>query len=120
MRILKSYHYILSLLAMLIFVNVGYANTTDNKKTTDGQEQEQEGRRKADQSMIRPDGETAVTPIDDQDIQEDFEEESPRNNRAIYAPIEKADSVKEDDSVSKYNFIFYFLYKFKYDGEESP
>ena len=24
----------------------------------------------------------------------------------------------EDDSVSKYNFIFHFLYKFKYDQEE--
>lgn len=24
----------------------------------------------------------------------------------------------EDDSVNKYNFIFYFLYKFKYDHEE--
>jgi len=26
----------------------------------------------------------------------------------------------EDDSVSKYNFIFHFLYKFKYDQVERP
>jgi len=30
----------------------------------------------------------------------------------------KADSVV-DDSVSKYNFILYFLYKFKYEEEEA-
>lgn len=120
MRILKNYQYILSTLALLIFVNVGYANTTDSKKKTDGQEQEQEGRRKSDQSMIRPDGDTASQPTTDQDLQEETVEETPQNYRSIYNPTDKVDSVKEEESVSKYNFIFYFLYKFKYDGEESP
>ena len=30
----------------------------------------------------------------------------------------QADSTIVDDSVSKYNFILYFLYKFKYEEEE--
>lgn len=117
MRILKNFQYILSTLALIFFVNVGYANTTGKSSQTNNQEQEQEGRRKSDQSMIRPDAESATEPID-QDIQEETQEAS-STTRTIYKPIERADSVKEE-SVSKYNFIFYFLYKFKYDGEEAP
>ncbi|WP_436518039.1 hypothetical protein [Ekhidna sp. To15] len=121
MRILKNHQYILSTLALLIFVNIGYANTTDNKNKANSQEQEQEGRRKSDQTMIRPDGETGAQQIDqDQDIEEEPESATSRSSQTIYSPIDKVDSVKEEESVSKYNFIFYFLYKFKYDGEESP
>ncbi len=119
MRILKNYHYIFSVLTLLIFSNVAFANTTDNKKKTDGQEQEQDGRRKSDQSMIRPDAESASQPID-QEIQEEPEIDIPSSSGSLLRPQEKVDSVKEEESVSKYNFIFYFLYKFKYDGEEAP
>ncbi|MEP1035691.1 hypothetical protein [Ekhidna sp.] len=115
---MKNLQYILSSLALVLIVNVGVANTTVKEKKTDIQEQEQEGRRKADPGMIRPDAETPSEPID-QNIQEDSEVEQAKAKSTVYTPDAKLDTVKEE-SVSKYNFIFYFLYKFKYDGEESP
>lgn len=121
MKVLKNFQHILTVLTLLIFVNVGVASTTENKGQTPGQEQEQEqdGRRKSDQSLIRPDGETAATPMDDDSHLEESENVEVSVSEEDYRPIEKVDSVKEE-SVSKYNFIFYFLYKFKYDGEDSP
>lgn len=114
MRILKDYRYILLSFALVFVVNVGLANTTGKGKKTDNQEQEQDGRRKSDQSMMRPDAESAPDPVD-QEFQDDTEVEESESEAPVYQSIEKLDSTKEE-SVSKYNFIFYFLYKFKYDG----
>lgn len=121
MKVLKNFQQILTVLTLLIFVNVGVANATEKDGQTQGQEQEQEqdGRRKSDQSLIRPDGETAATPIEDDSHIEESDNVEVSASEDYYRPIEKVDSVKEE-SVSKYNFIFYFLYKFKYDGEDSP
>lgn len=116
MRTLKNYPYVLTTIALIFFVNVGFANTTEKEKKSDGQEQEQESRRKSNQTMMRPDAETSTEPSEE--YQNDFEVEE-ESQSSIYTIPEKVDSVKEE-SVSKYNFIFYFLYKFKYDGEEAP
>ena len=48
------------------------------------------------------------------DFQENLDEEP-----SIDSEIEIDQDSIEDDSVNKYNFIFYFLYKFKYDHEET-
>ena len=118
MKFLKDFRYILFIFALVFTVNVGYSNTTEKEKKSDGQEQEQEGRRKSDQGMMRPDSGSATEAID-QELQEELEEEVEDSKTPVYQSIEKIDSAKEE-SVSKYNFIFYFLYKFKYDGEEAP
>ncbi len=116
MKILKDYRYILLSFALVFVVNVGLANSTEKENKTENQEQEQEGRRKSDQSMMRPDAESAPDPVELNIQEEDVGEESDSNDTVIYQPVEKLDSAKEE-TVSKYNFIFYFLYKFKYDGE---
>ena len=50
-------------------------------------------------------------------LEDKLDEEPDLEIDTIEAEVDQ-DSV-EDESVSKYNFIFYFLYKFKYDHEES-
>lgn len=109
---------ILFALGLILAFNIGYANTNGEEKKSNNQEQE--GRRKADQSMMRPDGDIASQ--SSQGYQQEPVNESQNaveelGNLMIIE--ERADSV-EDESVSKYNFIFYFLYKFKYDAEEAP
>lgn len=48
------------------------------------------------------------------DFQEKLDEEP-----TIETEVEVDQDSVEDDSVNKYNFIFYFLYKFKYNHEEA-
>ncbi|MEM0938165.1 MAG: hypothetical protein AAF600_00550 [Bacteroidota bacterium] len=49
---------------------------------------------------------------------ENFDEETVIEQKTFQTQVDQ-DSI-EDDSVNKYNFIFYFLYKFKYDHEDTP
>lgn len=81
-------------LSLLLLVHTGLANTegTEGKKEDSKQQPgKQDQQEKLDQEpSIQSENETQM----DQD------------------------SV-EDDSVSKYNFIFHFLYKFKYDHEDT-
>ena len=115
LRTLKKTPKILFALALIFICSVGFANTNGNEKKADTQEQDQEGRRKSNQGLIRPDGDASQQ----RDVR--FQEESKSSQpevKEVNNKIEKADSV-QDDSVSKYNFIFYFLYKFKYE-EEAP
>lgn len=116
MKVLKNYRNIFSALLLIFMINLGFAGTFTNGQEAKSQEQ-QEGRRKSDQTMIRPDGDY-TSPASQADYQEEVREE-PRETEESEKTQVKADSL-EDDSVSKYNFIFYFLYKFKYDTEESP
>ncbi|WP_370090359.1 hypothetical protein [Ekhidna sp.] len=113
---MKKHHNILLTLTLIFAVNVGYANTTGVVNKSVNQEQEQEGRRRSDQGMVRPDGDVNNSQTSIVGVQEEPKSE-PQAEEPNFKPEEKADSV-EDDSVSKYNFIFYFLYKFKY--EEAP
>ena len=114
LKTLKNTPKILFALALIFICSVGFANTNGNEKKADTQEQDQEGRRKSNQGLMRPDGDSA--PQRDVRLQE--ESKSEPEVREEVKPVEKTDSV-QDDSVSKYNFIFYFLYKFKYE-EEAP
>ncbi|WP_350205334.1 hypothetical protein [Ekhidna sp.] len=113
---MKNYRNIFSALLLIFMINLGFAGTFTKGQEAKSQEQ-QEGRRKSDQTMIRPDGDY-TSPASQSDYQEEVREE-PRETEESEKTQVKADSL-EDDSVSKYNFIFYFLYKFKYDTEESP
>lgn len=117
---MKGYQYILSTFALIFVVNVGLANTSvqEIKAGSQEQEQEQEERRKSDQTMMRPDDGSESEPTS-QEVDEESPVQSLEVKSTVYRSIEKADSVKEE-SISKYNFIFYFLYKFKYDGEDAP
>lgn len=117
MKILKKHHNILITLALIFTVNVGFASTNGAPKKSGVQEQEQEGRRRSDQGMVRPDGDLNSSQTSIVRAQEEPKSE-PQVEETSFKPEDKADSV-EDDSVSKYNFIFYFLYKFKYE-EEAP
>ncbi|MEO9482694.1 MAG: hypothetical protein ABJG47_04585 [Ekhidna sp.] len=112
---------ILSVIALIFGANVGLAkaNNIEIQISFQEQDQEQEGRRKSNQTMMQPDSDMP-SESDGEDLNEDGDSESSVSiPTSIYEPIEIADSVKEE-SVSKYNFIFYFLYKFKYDAEEAP
>lgn len=111
---LKKTLKILFTLALIFAFNIGFANTNGTEKKADTQEQDQEGRRKSDQSLMRPDGD--INSTQNVKLQEDRKQEP--EIKEVSKPSEKVDSV-QDDSVSKYNFIFYFLYKFKYE-EEAP
>lgn len=120
MKVLKKYLHILPTVALIFIVNIGLANT-NGKENKAGQEQEQEGRRKSNQEMIQPDGDVPSESVDEdlqEEISSDFEP-SESNSKIVYQPAVETDTVKEA-AVSKYNFIFYFLYKFKYDVEEAP
>ena len=78
-----------------------------------GQEQQQEGERKSEQTIMNPDGDE----LGPTEVEEDYQEESSQIDSEEIRPSRQEapkDSV-QDDSVSKYNFIFYLLYKFKYD-----
>lgn len=89
---------ILLSLTLLFAFHLGIANTegTDGKNTEkDAKQQQQTGQQNKTEKL------------DEEPSSEGVEGE----NEVV------VDSV-EDDSVSKYNFIFYFLYKFKYDQEE--
>ncbi|WP_420317457.1 hypothetical protein [Ekhidna sp.] len=115
MQILRRYLSILSAFLFVFTFNYGVANEVITKPgVKQEQEQEQEGRRKNDQTMIRPDGQyqSSSPEIDSSDPDPNEESVSTPN------VVENTDSL-QDDSVSKYNFIFYFLYKFKYE-DESP
>ena len=120
MRILKRYLYILSPLVLILIINFGYARTNGMDKKTDGQFQEQDGKRKSDQTVMRPEVETVSEPSQDIQKESDNSESVKSNSDSIaYPSATKVDSVK-DASISKYNFIFYLLYKFKYDAREAP
>ena len=103
---MDSLRKILLSIILLAFVQVGFGRTTpgteenslkDDAKVQQQTEQEQEFPGKLDQEP--------VIEVDEDPI---LEEEEPQ--------VEQ-DSL-EDDSVNKYNFIFYFLYKFKYDHQD--
>jgi hypothetical protein len=121
---LKNTIRILFAFVLILIVNVGLASTNGNENKSNNQEQEQDGRRKANQGMLRPDGE--VGEISSPQTSK-FQEESnsnPKVREVNYQTQNRSqpEGIKdtvEDDSVSKYNFIFYFLYKFKYE-EEAP
>ena len=104
--------------SLFFLVNFAFAFTNGSKNND--QEQDQDGRRKQSQESVRPDdyipsevpGGT-ISP----DLRDEEDLESSKKETKTVEPIE-ADSL-EDESVSKYNFIFYFLYKFKYEQEDS-
>ncbi len=88
---------------LLLLVQIGFANTTE----TNGEKSENKVDKLAFQQQTGKQG--------------DQQEKLDQDLTNIPAEIEEQmdqDSL-EDDSVSKYNFIFHFLYKFKYDHEEA-
>ena len=107
-------------LGLILAVNIGYANTNGTEKKSGSQEQEQEGRRKGDQSLMRPDGDISSQATSQGYQHETVQEIEPVEDSENLIQIEEKPDSVEDESVSKYNFIFYFLYKFKYDAEEAP
>ena len=122
MKILKNNRYVFSAFLLIFIVNVGLATNGQEHKTSN--QEQQEGRRKSDQTIIHPDGDYNSPGQGQQEFQQ--QESEPQQEGASSSVSEprkrtqiKSDSL-EDDSVSKYNFIFYFLYKFKYESEESP
>ena len=90
-----------------------------NEETKTPHQEQQEGNRKSNQSGIGLDDGYGSQTQDEQELTSDDDEITNVSYSTSEVVREDADSV-EDDSVSKYNFIFYFLYKFKYDSEESP
>lgn len=85
---------------LLLIVQVALANTTgtEGKKNNPDKKQEQQ-----------------------QQTGEQSNQQEPEDSPSLEGENEvqiTSDSL-EDDSVSKYNFIFYFLYKFKYDQAEA-
>ena len=118
---MKKYLHILPTVVLIFVANIGLANT-DEKDGKAGQEQEQEGRRKANQGeMIQPDGDVPSESPDEVSQEKSASDSEPSESgfKVINQSTMEMDSVKEDE-VSKYNFIFYFLYKFKYDAEDTP
>lgn len=118
MKILKSNRYVFSAFLLIFLVNIGLATKGQENKV---QSQEQQEGRKSDQTMIRPDGDygSSIQQPEYQEEERSEDSHSSAPSEASYLSPEKTDSL-EDDSVSKYNFIFYFLYKLKYEAEESP
>lgn len=100
---LKNQLKILSTLILFFSINVAFASRVENG-SINPQEQEQEQPKQ--QRLINDQG----GQLEDQKPEAEVEYDSSEDE------ILKTDSV-EDDSVSKYNFIFYFLYKFKYEEE---
>ena len=80
---------------LLLLVQIGLANTegTEGKKDDS---QQQTGKQVGQQEKL------------DQEPSTDTDNEAQMDQDSV-----------EDDSVSKYNFIFHFLYKFKYDHEDA-
>jgi len=117
MKILKPRRYIFSVVLLIFLVNTAPAtNGQENREAN--QEQKQQGQqegRKSNQTMMEPDGDR-VPGQQTQGYQEEHAESEPKDNNSSKLANEKVDSL-QDDSLSKYNFIFYFLYKFKYESE---
>ena len=86
------------ILLLLSASHVGFANTTE----TDGKKETEE-----DNTELNQTGQQ----------QEKLDEEGSAETVLDDVEILDTDSI-EDDSVNKYNFIFHFLYKFKYDHED--
>ena len=79
-------------------MQIGLASTTGTEgKTTDLDKQQQTGQQQGFEDKL---------------------DEEPTMDTGVME-VELDQDTLEDESVSKYNFIFYFLYKFKYDHEES-
>ena len=110
---MKEYRNILITFALVLICNLGFSNTTEGKQVPAGQEQE--GNRKSSQTIINPEGDE-MGASQQENFSQDEENIEPEDSDEIFSSEEKIekDSV-EDGSVSKYNFIFYLLYKFKYD-----
>ena len=104
MKVLQQLPKIILTLTFLALVQIGMANPVDtNGKKEDNTEgkkdqQQQEGQQQGNQKL---DGESSTS------TKEDSQGE-----------VEVSRDTVEDDSISKYNFIFHFLYKFKYEQEE--
>ena len=99
---LKSFGKILFSLTLLFAMQTGIASVTTGTEgtstlPTEAKDQQQTGQQLEGQQKL---------------------DEEPIINEEPEVQVEQ-DSV-EDDSVNKYNFIFYFLYKFKYDHQEAP
>lgn len=86
---------------MFFSINVAFANVIHDE-TISAQEQEQP---KSQNGINGQSGQL-----------EDSKQEKTIELDAVENEDSEVDSV-QDDSVSKYNFIFYFLYKFKYEEE---
>lgn len=94
---LKPQLKIVSTLILLLTINFSFATGVENKPQS-SQDQEHKTLQTGQKGEVEEQKlEDVVEPAEDE--------------RTI-----ESDSV-EDDSVSKYNFIFYFLYKFKYEEE---
>lgn len=78
---------------------IGLANTTGTENNTVSSEKKEQLPTETGQQS---------------DFQEKLDEDSFNDEE-----METDQDSIEDDSVNKYNFIFYFLYKFKYDHEET-
>lgn len=101
---LKHFFKIFLSVSFLLALNLAYANGvvgTEDKKSDKKSTKDQE-----------PSGSKGMTLRLSGEVEEDSKVEN-KNEKIIVA-----DSVDED-SVSKYNFIFYFLYKFKFDQKEA-
>lgn len=100
----------ISLLLCFVFV-ANFAFATEEFTQEGNPQPHQEGEKKQIGEEIDPSGELegGVEPIGvEEESTEDEEEESTQQS---------VDST-EDDSVSKHNFIFYFLYKLKYNENQ--
>ena len=100
MKTLKKLPKLFLSITFLTLVQLGMANTngTEGKKSQEkAQEQQQEGKQKSTEKL----------------------DAEPQVKENAIEPKEVVKDSATDDSVSKYNFIFYFLYKFKYDQQEA-
>ncbi len=96
---MKSIFKISFVLFILAVVNVGYANT------------ETEGKKEAKETEVE------LQQTGQQQNQEKIKQDVSSEAERLSIDALESDSI-EEDSVNKYNFIFYFLYKFKYDHED--
>lgn len=102
---MKHHLKILSAFILLLTINIAVAKGAEStSKNTQTQEQggQELGKKGLQLDQQKLDGESQ--PSSTNEIEEDEEIES------------NIDSV-QDDSVSKYNFIFYLFYKYKYEEE---
>ena len=117
MKILKQLTKICLSLTLLLVFQVGLANAeaTGGKNDKSKQEQEQERDQQTGPKKVIDKLDPESNIIRDQEQEGEEADEDPTESEVkTTAP---QDSVK-DDSVSKYNILFYFLYKFKYEQEE--
>lgn len=113
----KVYQIAITILAILSVPFTVAASVNGDEKKQDNQEQD--GRAKSDAQGLRPDGDYNSISSERENNQQ-FETEDSQQSLSDATFTELNPDSLEDDSVSKYNFLFYFLYKFKYDSEESP